>query len=886
MRKTKKQNRWLILALCLCLLAGVFPLTGTTYAAEADCRLPNGHQGACKFPVALGDSLTGSMSDSITGDGYIFYPASGEMSVTANEGVFNWRTEHKVSDTDILSVVCTENVSEFGGDGFVACLNLTSVSLSANMTDYWGHPFDGCSNLTTIDVAPENPRYASADGALYDKEKWELLYYPAGRNGSFTVPEGVATVKEGAFLDCLGLTSVTLPGSVEILEQSSFHNCPSLTELYFTGDKAPTVGNYVFQDLPKQGTLFHIAGVTGFGAKKFGDPYLDQWERKPMGILPMVHGDVGYAGEQWWVIGCNGDGIRSQDGTMTLLYKGYLRNVSFDTQESRGGWENNQYGGSLLQAEMEKFYAGISPQEQVLILPQTLDNVRVGDDYRATLNGEQLVWSLSYDEAIRLPQDVRIIEGPWWLRSARITYCSVAFSNSTQQADLFERDGNITSSYVNNTFGSRPALTLKLDSVLFTADAAGGKPAAGSSLQEYATPTGTVKLTVPVTDSSLTLNVPTTDPITAMTGGTVSFVYENAKTGANHSVSVLIKDKATGDILYYGRPVDCTAAASAAGTAGFKLPDGLGEGEYTLLAFNEQVNGNNLTDFTSTPIELTLKVKSKFKFTGLPENYTLLVGQSVSWTPAPAGGSWSYDPNLLSMTQHGDTYTFKALKEGKATAAYTVDGVLRTVTITVNAIPQTEKSEVTGLPQSYAMLVGQSVSWTPAPAGGSWSYDPDLLSMTQHGDTYTFKALKEGKATAAYTVDGVPCTVTITINSSAIPQTEKSEITGLPQSYAMLVGQSVSWTPAPAGGSWSYDPDLLSMTRHGDTYTFKALKEGKATAAYTVDGVPCTVTITISSSAIPQTGDTSSTLPWLLAILTALVCCGGLMVYQKKKKEL
>ena len=106
-------------------------------------------------------------------------------------------------------------------------------------------------------------------------------------------------------------------------------------------------------------------------------------------------------------------------------------------------------------------------------------------------------------------------------------------------------------------------------------------------------------------------------------------------------------------------------------------------------------------------------------------------------------------------------------------------------------------------------------------------------------------------------------------------------ITGLPESYTLLVGQSVSWTPSPAGGAWSYDTDLLEMTQSGDTYTFKALKTGKATATYTVDGVPHTVTIAVNSSTIPQTGDTTSTLPWTLPATAALLGCAALVLGRK-----
>ena len=106
-------------------------------------------------------------------------------------------------------------------------------------------------------------------------------------------------------------------------------------------------------------------------------------------------------------------------------------------------------------------------------------------------------------------------------------------------------------------------------------------------------------------------------------------------------------------------------------------------------------------------------------------------------------------------------------------------------------------------------------------------------------------------------------------------------ITGLPGSYTLLVGRTVSWTPVPAGGTWSYDAKLLSLTRRGDTYTFKALKEGKATATYTVAGIPYTVSITINAATIPQTGVAVGVLAGTLAILAALAGC-GLLAYRRR----
>ena len=154
----------------------------------------------------------------------------------------------------------------------------------------------------------------------------------------------------------------------------------------------------------------------------------------------------------------------------------------------------------------------------------------------------------------------------------------------------------------------------------------------------------------------------------------------------------------------------------------------------------------------------------------------------------------------------------------------------------------------------YKAGTDNDLSYTPAAATVEWNLDNGLEGIRyEKGSNTGFLPL--GMA----------------VKPADPPQPSgTTTITGLPNDYTLLVGQSVSWTPVPAGGVWSYDKDLLKMTQDGDTYTFTALKTGKATATYAVDGMPFTVTITINDSTIPQTGDTANLLPWLLIMLAAL----------------
>lgn len=107
-----------------------------------------------------------------------------------------------------------------------------------------------------------------------------------------------------------------------------------------------------------------------------------------------------------------------------------------------------------------------------------------------------------------------------------------------------------------------------------------------------------------------------------------------------------------------------------------------------------------------------------------------------------------------------------------------------------------------------------------------------------------------------------------------------AEVTGLPESYTLMTGETVSWTPVPVGGVWSYDSNLLEMTASGNTCTFKALKEGTAAITYTVDDATFTISLTVHSSAVSQPNVLGSV--WLWALLAAgLLGCTALVIVKR-----
>ncbi len=190
----------------------------------------------------------------------------------------------------------------------------------------------------------------------------------------------------------------------------------------------------------------------------------------------------------------------------------------------------------------------------------------------------------------------------YWLRS---------FEPWDKLPFMVGENASLMGDWGDNPPAVRPAmyLTTTGNNILFISAAEGGKPSGGlTKLADY---TGSDwKLTL--LDSSRSgFSVTTTSVSTTNYGGDIQIEYSGAQTGDNEYISVLLKDSA-GNPTYYGRSA---ALTTASGTVTIPVAAGLTAGNATLYVYNEQYNGNKMTDLASDLKSIPLTVEEAKTYT-------------------------------------------------------------------------------------------------------------------------------------------------------------------------------------------------------------------------------------------------------------------------------
>ncbi len=122
-------------------------------------------------------------------------------------------------------------VTGIGEYAFLQLTDVTKITIPKSVTKIGEYAFDECYSLKEIDVDENNPYYSSDDkGVLFNKDRTELIQYPAGSDEKeYIIPGTAVKINSHAFTDCKNLEAVTISESVSDIDEYVFYETGSLS---------------------------------------------------------------------------------------------------------------------------------------------------------------------------------------------------------------------------------------------------------------------------------------------------------------------------------------------------------------------------------------------------------------------------------------------------------------------------------------------------------------------------------------------------------------------------------------------------------------------------------------------------------------------------------
>lgn len=132
----------------------------------------------------------------------------------------------------LTSIVIPNNVTYIGTEAFSRCSNLSSVTIGNGIETIEKGAFGKCENLKSViisDIAAwcrikfvqyPGDTFVTANPLIYAHH----LYMNGQEIKDLVIPDGVTEISDFAFIECTGLTSLTLPSCVKSIGSIAFRN--------------------------------------------------------------------------------------------------------------------------------------------------------------------------------------------------------------------------------------------------------------------------------------------------------------------------------------------------------------------------------------------------------------------------------------------------------------------------------------------------------------------------------------------------------------------------------------------------------------------------------------------------------------------------------------
>lgn len=242
----------------------------------------------------------------------LFYGSTALKSVTIPSTVTKIYESMFEGCTALESACLHDKIESIDGFAYRNCPALTEVTIPKSVTSFGLAPFWDCANLKNIYVEAENESFCDIDGVVFTKDGAALSIFPAGRTGSYRIPEQTESIAIVAFISSQ-LSRLYVPETLKQIDAAAFGST-YLEEIYFEGD-APVFDNQIFGATPEI-TVYYPEGNATW------DDYLTlEYEGTVVTWIPYTEGEIsGICGED--VSWC----FEVESGTLTISGSGEMEN--------------------------------------------------------------------------------------------------------------------------------------------------------------------------------------------------------------------------------------------------------------------------------------------------------------------------------------------------------------------------------------------------------------------------------------------------------------------------------------------------------------------------------------------------------------------------------
>ena len=196
------------------------------------------------YSGTCGDALTWKLDD----QGVLTISGTGGMTDYSFAGS-PWNNQRSL----VKKVVIEDGVTRIGASAFMSCTALSEITIPDTVTTIGEWAMDGTGlpsvtipagvtsigdralstnyKLTNIYVQSGSSSFVDVDGVLFTKDGTKLIQFPAGREGTYAVPDGVTHIGVLAFGWAQKLTAITLPDTLREIDEHAFQAAIRLTRI-------------------------------------------------------------------------------------------------------------------------------------------------------------------------------------------------------------------------------------------------------------------------------------------------------------------------------------------------------------------------------------------------------------------------------------------------------------------------------------------------------------------------------------------------------------------------------------------------------------------------------------------------------------------------------